>query len=836
VTIPIHRLDLRGDRAHSAAAVAEARQLEADRFLVLDNFAELPDHQRLYESLLAHDPVPTLCLAVGAPDDADDTDEEPADIAFTPAVLRRPIPLRPPGAGVVWIPDPACGDGQPPQEDALRPLVDLFTEPAVFDAVLEALVQVAEGVAVPALDVLEQCLSPSARGRVWREAIERLAGQETPVAAFVTGPPEDVPTPLAPLVSEEMPRSLAGHAWLVGRLRQRHETCGTALTAARDAFDTVRHPLAPLTGAVRHADLPTRMVEAADALDAYHAAAAETLKEGDVEGVRADRRARLFQLGINLPDSAEGSREPVGPALRSYTESHLRRGVSLRSAAARLAALAQRAIPVGSAARIARLEEACPAEDRARLRRPGPFPLGSPSRWVNAAESGAVALLAGLWPGAGWVFGPAAGLACAGVAAFLASRRPNRDADGRLDGGVADAGGRLAGGIAGGLAGAAAGQLLGPPLWLALTTLVLAVAGLVFLGQQWWTRAVDDWWNATDPERVAGWQTAIGDVLTEAAVRDWFFRDAREYCAATADTAAVTLHAMADTAERHATPDAPPAGRDDATFPNPDDPDDSRTADWDAEDAGDWGSGGDGGDWDSDGDGGDWATTGWDDWGDGPTGQTDQPEGNDSGAGAGPVPAATPTPTPTPPWLRRETGDGGKALVETLAGDLTAGAVHVLGGLWGGVEAAPENAGTQAVRERMTLLLDEERERLASNPGTPPSFAPDPGSRPGPAALFGLSDESVTALLAARAETPGRPLCARAHRNALSRDPAAARRVCFAPDAMRHGDRGHADGWDATGEDVVWTRSGRFTGVARLLPLRHGFVGAPRTRPEGPAS
>ncbi|SOD63242.1 hypothetical protein SAMN06297387_109185 [Streptomyces zhaozhouensis] len=806
MTVPIHRLDLREDPARAAAAVGEARRREADRFLVLDTFAGLPGHQLLYERLLAHDAVPTLCVAVGAPAD-------PEDIAAGRSVLRRPLPLRPPGAGVVWVPDPTCGDGRPEVEEALRPLVDLLAEPAVFDAVLLALSQVTEGVAVPALDVLEQCLTPAARGRVWRESIERLVGQEPPVAAFVGAGLDDVPAALVPLVEEGMPRGLAGHEWLRGRPRDRQDACTAALDAARDAFDVARHPLAPLTGAGRRVELPLRLEELADALDAYRETAVETLREGDLRDDRSDQRGRLFRLGVNLPETTEGSREPVGPALRSYTESRLRRGVSLRSTAARLAALAQRAHPVSSAARVPRLDEVCPAAGRARLRAPHPFPLGSPSPRVNALESGGVALLAGLWPVAGWALGPAVGLACVGVTAFLARGRPNRDLDGRLDGGVVGTEGRLAGGVAGGLLGALAGQLLGPPVWLAGLALALSVLGVLFLGQRWWVAGVDGWWEATGAEESRGWRTGIGEVLVTAAARDWFLRDAREHCAAVAATVAGTLHVMADAAERHATP-----GRADRPPP---------TADWAEPD--DWGTGGDfgtgpEGDGDEEWASGDWS--GWEEWE--PRAAQGPPGDGRPNGGAPPESGIEADP---PPWLRREAGDGGERLVETVAGDLTAGALHVLGGLWGTIEAAPENPATATVTARMTGLLDDEARRLDEDPASPPAFAPEAERlerRPGPAALFGLGGEPARALVARRAETPGQPLCGRAQRNALSRDPSAARRVCFAPESVRGGGSGGpSDGWDTAGEDMVWTGGGRFTGVARLLPLRRGFVGTP---------
>ena len=61
----------------------------------------------------------------------------------------------------------------------------------------------------------------------------------------------------------------------------------------------------------------------------------------------------------------------------------------------------------------------------------------------------------------------------------------------------------------------------------------------------------------------------------------------------------------------------------------------------------------------------------------------------------------------------------------------------------------------------------------------------------------------------------------------LSKDPGAARLVRFAPESARGAASRDplGDGrWDTAGNDVVWTLTGRFAGVLRLVPLSGGAV------------
>jgi hypothetical protein len=198
------------------------------------------------------------------------------------------------------------------------------------------------------------------------------------------------------------------------------------------------------------------------------------------------------------------------------------------------------------------------------------------------------------------------------------------------------------------------------------------------------------------------------------------------------------------------------------------------------------------------------------------------------GQGAGPP---EPAESAAPPWLWRETGDGGAELVRTLAGDLFDGVRGVLMPMWGTVERDPAAAGRLPVAGPVAGVLDEQRERLAEDPAVAPSFARDRKARPGSADLLGVGTARTAELLAGRGDDSQLTLCAFQHRWMLSKDPAAARRLRFAPEAVRR-DQGRElseHEWHALADDIVWTSTGRFAGALRLVPLRAGIVRAVRS-------
>ncbi|MFD7326227.1 hypothetical protein ACFV9D_34970 [Streptomyces sp. NPDC059875] len=774
------------------------------RFLVLDDADRLVAHQLLYERLSSHGPARVVCLAVGAPGQR---------------VLRRSLALRPPGAGVLWLLDD-------PDEGALRPLVDVLSTPEVFDAVLRALADVVQGVAVPSARVLEHDLTDEARARSWRQAVEGLAGPDVPAQAPAA---ETVPGELALLLDESVPRSLSDHDWLPvrGRAGALLRACEEALDDAVEGHARVRGPAGLLTGSGRSLDLPGDIERVAGALARFRTAVADAFAAAGGTRLTAEHRGNLRDRGIELPEMPrEISRAGIVPALRDHTHDLIGRRLPLRSVAARLAALSARTAPAGSAARLARLDEICGREKMNRLSAQHPFIAGG-SRSVAAAVTAVLAFLAGLWHGAGWALGPAVGVLSAFLAHLMLRRRPNRSPDGRLDGGGSTgAAPRLLGGLVGGAAGAGVGQLLGLPLWAGAVTLTVAVATVVALALRDWKRAVDDWWARVDPESAGRVLGEIHALVVTTAVHDWLFADVRHHCSDGAGAVARLLRGLAATADAYGYEDG---GEKEEPTNTPV----TGAAAWNWQD---------------------WADSAGDDaWSDVPedpppgtggrhTAFPDPAPDRASPPGPDPAPAAAPPVAPAPatgpptlgsapPWLERRYGDGGPALVDTLVADLVDGTVRILDSCWAGIERDPANAGRLPLDERLTELLHETRVRLerdvAASP--PPGGADrgerqDRGERPDAARLTGVAPDAVARLLAAD-DDPDRtvPLCGPEHLRMLSHDPSASRQVRFVPEAMRRGATGD-DIWRGTAEDVVWTRAGRHAGILRLVPLRGDVV------------
>ncbi|MFE4055539.1 hypothetical protein ACFXP3_04380 [Streptomyces sp. NPDC059096] len=840
-------LDLRhrGDPADAPAALhgevgdalARTRQSDVRRFLVLDDAAELVAHQLLYERLYAYGPAQVLCLAQGGGGDR---------------ALRRPHALSPPSAGVLWIPDVFAGaggrDGRSvplPEEadEALRPLVELLADAALFDTVLGELGEVLHGVAVPAAQVLEHDLTEEARTRAWRRTLENLAGQDVPAPVLVTeGSPgartetrarsgatapgsdagDSVPAGLGRFLGEVPTGLLADGSCLVpgGTAEEARLAADRALRDAEDGYEQVRRPTALFTPRARAVDLPERLEDLSRALGAYRDTIAGALSDGGGDRLRPEQRGRLLKRGIQLPELPEAPRADVGPGLRTYTERLLAYGLPLRSVAARLGALSDLSAPAGSAARLARLDEICPARRVAEPAVPPPFTVrGSP--FVHAAPVFLLAFVAGLWPGLGWALGPLTGFAAAALTLLMVRRRPSRSYDGRLDGGGGTRSGlRLVAGVAGGAGGALTGQLLDLPLWAGAAGLGTALVALGLLVARDWTVAVDLWWRDTETEFAADALVAVDALLVETVLHDWLFADARYHCSDGARAISLMVRGLAETVEERLTTAAAPAARGGAahtasrsTYSTDRTAGESFAQDGPAQQPGDsW-------NWDS------WGDSSADDgWSDGAA-DTEQAAPPEYDLPTDPWPSAAPA---DPPWLERERGDGGPALVDTLLADLAHGVRGILAGRWAAVERDPAEAGRVSLRRPLLDVLDEEHAVLLRDGATSaPHFARDPELRPGAAELLGVAADNAARLISTADEADEVvPLCAAEDRRMLSRDPMGIRRVRFAPEAMRRGteqDPAHDSGAGA-GEDVVWTPGGRHAGVLRLVPLRGEIV------------
>ncbi|WP_406863649.1 hypothetical protein ABZO31_25765 [Streptomyces sp. HUAS MG47] len=801
-------LDLRDPAADVQAALDVPQPGRDRRFIVVDDADRIVAHQREYEQLSSYGPARIVCLAVGANGER---------------TLRRSLTLRPTNAGVLWLLDPHGGGNRAGDPDAaLRPLVDVLAPPDVFDALLRALGGVVHGVAVPSVRLLEHDLTDEARARVWRQALERLAGPDAPAQ----GGGEPPPPALAPLLDDSLPASLAGHDWLPagGRAGARLRDCVAALADVVADCEQIRGPAGLFTGVSRAPDLPGGLERLAEALTRFRNTVADAFTAASGPRLTAEHRARIQEFGIALPElPPEVTRAGVVPGLRDHTEALVARPLPLRSVAARLAALSARSAPAGSAARLARLDELCDPGYLRHLARPVPFTAGG-SRPVAAVVTGVLAYLAGLWPLLGWGLGPVAGLLAAGLAVLVLRRRPSRSPGGRLDGGGSTgAAPRLFGGVLGGLAGAATGQFLGPPAWAGAAGLLVGVLTILLLAVRDWSRGVDDWWTRTDAEYAGRITRDVQALVAETAVHDWLFAEVRHHCSDASGTLAHLLRRLARTADDHnrpwtTAPSAPTAEKPPGASDSWDD-----WTDWDdAADA--W----------SDGSADAWDEPSGDTWSS-PGTASDRTDGRIDGPPDGPTPPHPTVPHPRrplhadtlPSWLERQLGDGGPALLDTLVDDLVQGTVLVLDGCWAGLERDPAGVTGDAFDAPMGQLLDDTHERLLRDAAaSPPRYAADPHDRPDAARLTGVATDRVARLVTAEDAEQTVPLCGPEHRRLLSQDPSAVRRVAFVPEAMRRdaGRDEQRDGRLGAAEDVVWTPGGRHAGVVHLVPLRADVV------------
>ncbi|ANZ15385.1 hypothetical protein SNOUR_10345 [Streptomyces noursei ATCC 11455] len=820
-------------RAAVAGQLGQAGLPEPDHplFLVVDTPAGLTGHQRQYELLTAYralGEIRILVLLVGsAPGSSADEDE-----AFPPdRQLVRPAVLRASGTGLLWAGDlrsarTALEQPAPDDPEALAVLVDVLSVPDLFLRVLDDVGSLPDAVAAPGVRLLEQDLPPEVRDRAWRDALTRFAGEDTepapglPVTAWSTA---ELPEPLRGLVAGRGGHDQR-HREPGGVADSAYRACADALDDAEDALTGLRAFPGLLSGSRRDA-FEADLDQARQALGDYRDLVGTALHSGGSSTTpsAAEAATRLAALGLRVP-SAEGVGERIGEGLREFAGKLLGRGLALRAVAQRFTGLAGRVEPVPGSAllpKLAGLSDArtgprggTPVSDAAAQpsgTRGGPLP--SPAMGLPAAAT--AGLLGALWQGPFMALAIAVPLVFVGVALVGASRlrgaqRPVRWAMGPR---IAAAGGAVAGVVV--------AYATEPPLWLSAAGLLAGLGAAVETARRLWRAAADSW---AAGHGIAALRRALEglDALLAEALREHWATEERMYCADAARSVAGMLRATADAADAEAMsePDRPAAAGVSGTEPPVGD-------DWlssasvlgtDVFAAAD--------DADSN-----WASLyAWD----------DAPSGNEPAEPAEQktsAPAADPWEDHTagvPRWLDRESGEGGPELVATLAGDLTDAALVAMKSYWGAVERG--QAGALAVRRTEKLvrdLLSTARRHLRRNGVlAPPPFVVEHRTRATSANLLGTDPHRVAELVGADADRRAVvQLSSPEQGTLLSRDPAAAVWIRFAPEAVR---AEVEKTWRTSGStqphEALWTSSGRYAGLIRLTPLRMGVVDTVRPR------
>ncbi|MEV4973363.1 hypothetical protein [Streptomyces scopuliridis] len=827
------QLDLRAGAAELDAApvlrAKVARQLglaglpEPDHplFLVVDTPAGLTDHQRQYELITAYraiGEVRVLILLVGsAPGSYAGEDE-----AFQPdRRLLRPALLRGSGIALLWAGDlrsarTALEQPAPDDPEALAVLVDLLSVPDVFLRMLDDLGSLPDAVAAPGVRLLEQDLPPEVRDRAWRDALTRFAGEDGIAGEDGAGVPD---LPVSAWSGVDLPEPLRGLVAGRGGHDQRHRVtggvaddayraCADALADAEDAQAGLRSLPGLLSGARREA-FEADLDQARRGLDGYRDLVGTALRGGGSGGApsTAEAAARLASLGLRVP-SADGVGERIGEGLREFAGKLLGQGLALRAVARRFTGLAGRVEPVPGSALLPKLADH--SADAVALRTAaGAVPMPGPLVAPVAAVAG---LLGALWQGPLAVLAVVVPLVFIAVAVLGAARLRGPGRPGRW------AMGPRVAAVGGAVAGVVVAYVAEPPLWLSTAGLLVGLGVAVETTRRLWGEAADFWAAGHGTAVLRGALEGLDGLLAEA-VRERWAAEERLYCADAARSVAGMLRATAAAADAEAVPEperpavadpagAAPAAEDDwLTSASALEPDAFGTAD--DEDT-------------------DWASAyAWDD---GPP--WDEPTG--TRGGARPADLLADRTAGVPRWLDRESGEGGPELVATLAGDLTDAALVAMAPYWGAVERG--QAGTLAVgrtEARVRELLSTARHHLQRNGVlAPPPFAAAHRTRTTSANLLGTDPHRVAELVGAEADRRIVVQLSSPEQGALlSRDPAAAVWIRFAPEAVR-GEVENA--WRTSGsgrpEEALWTSSGRYAGLIRLTPLRMGVVDTVRSR------
>ncbi|MEV4879352.1 hypothetical protein [Streptomyces cyaneofuscatus] len=807
------------DRVAEQQARAGLPEPDYPLFLITDTPAGLTDHQLQYELLAGYRAVGEtriLVLLVGsAPGSYADGKE-----AYLPdRRLVRPMTLRTPSTGLVWAGDlrsaPTALERPEPDDPAsLAVLVDLLSVPDVFLRVLEDLRKLPDSVAAPGVRLLEQDLPPEVRDRAWRDALTRFAGEDGGAGGPAAVPlPAQLPEPLRALVTGREGRG-PGHRQPNGPADLAHRTCADSLDRADEELVGLRAFPGLLSSARRNA-LEAGLRQARDDLGEFRALVERALQGGGsgAAAPTAEATARLGALGLRAP-AAGSTGERVGEGLRELARTLLDEGLALRSVAQHFTALAGRVEPVPGTALLHRLADHSEEAVTRGLATEYAAPPRTPAATLFLA--GAAGLLGGLWQ---WPALPAALLvplvfitvALLGARRLRSGRRTARWTVGP----------RVAA-VAGAAAGGAIAYAAAPPLWLGASGLLVGLGLTAEAVRRLWRDAADSWAAGRGTTAL---RTALDglDALLAELVREHWAADERLYCADAARSVAGMLRATAAAADAQAAPEPVTTAGAGSSDPYGDDDWLAAPSALEGEPAGTTDDGADDGDWA--------AAYAWDSGSvqdDEDLGPVDAPAPASYAAGPDTALVKGDGSTRAPRWLDREIGEGGPELVATLAEDLRRTAMAAMNPYWGAVERG--QAGALAVRrteERVRELLSAARHHLWRHGVlAPPPYPGEHRTRATAAGLLGTDSLRVAELVGRDTDRQAVVQLSSPEQGALlSRDPAAALWIRFAPQTLR--DEVEAS-WHKSGtppeEEALWTSSGRYAGLIRLTPLRIGVV------------
>lgn len=746
---------------------AGTMSVDADRVLVLDDAADLVAHRDAYERIFAGMYSKVVCVAVGSPVDGTVVLRRPGQLAGTDAATLWVGDVR----GTQWAPGRAPGVTLSPDDaDALVPLLDVLTQPEVFDQVLRTVTDMPKSIASPGMNVFVHRIRDDAVQRARVRAAQRLAGTEG-------GVDEPWPEPLASLADGKgAPAAAAGARECVrpdGAIGVKGAHAHQVFGRARERVASLARPLALYTVAGRRGrPLDAEIADAGGHLYEYRELVRQTVNRG-AAGFDADGRAWLEHVGVVVPEAPGLDTASVAGAMRERVALALDRQEGLRGLSERVRELADRMGPGPASTRTGEAEQACTDGFLTRYARPASFPA-TPANPAVVAAVVVGAFLAGLWPAFGIVGAVLAVLIAVGGQVAIALRRPDREGRGALPAAsVSSIVASTLTGIVGGVAGVVAGRAWDPPMGVGPLALVLGLALLLALPGVDWTLRVRAWERALDLGGATRALAALHGVLVRTVWNDWALAGPRRE----AVDRAIVLAALLEEAAKSLADDATSIEK---QF-----------------------TGGIGAD----------------------------PDPAPTGAGYRPGytpptrPGAPPAPN-APPASTRE--QAGVSLYETVLGDLVDALNAAFEPLWGLLERDPAEASRRGAQAEVRPVLAAYGDHLAHNGiQAPPSFARRLQERPHVGDAVGGDADRIAELLGQGPERPMLQLCAADEVILLDHVLTHSRSVRFAPRAVGPAVRDALRERRPTrpiDDELVWTGGGRMVGVLRMLPLLPGSV------------
>ncbi|WP_406287901.1 hypothetical protein [Embleya sp. NBC_00896] len=740
---------------------AGTRNVDADRILVVDAVDDLVAHRQAYERIFAGMYSKVVCVAVGSPVDGSIVLRRPGQLVGSDAATLWVGDVR----GTEWAPGRAPGVTLTPDDaDALGPLLDVLTQPEVFDQVLVGVTELPRSIAAPGMSVFVHRIRDDAVQRARIRAAQKLAGADG-------GMNEPWPEPLAALADgtgTALAATAGGSGECVrpdGMLGGMWGHANHGFTRARERLALFASPLA-LYGSAGRAGRPIgdEIADAARVLRDYRDQVRETVGRG-AGGFDADGKAWREHVGVVIPEPQGLATASVAGALYERTTAAFERPEGLRGFAERLRELAERIAPGAGTSRADEVDRTCSDGFLARYTRPADFPLGP----VDIKIAGSLLLgsfLAALWPAFGVVGAGLAVLLAILGPTLITLRRPDRKGRAALP---AEAlpmivvAGLIA--VVGVVGGWLTGRAWDPPVGVGPLALVLGLAVLLLLPGVDWMLRVRHWEHTLALGGALQALVALHAVLVRTIWNDWALAGPRREAVDRATVLAALLEETAKTLTEDA------AGIENRFAGDVSEPDPVTAT---------FGTGG-------------YSTPGR------------------------PAPPSTPPPQ-----------GAGASLYDTVLSDVVDGLHAAFEPLWPLLERDPAEASRHGVESELRPILHAYADHLAHNGvQAAPPFARRRQDRPHVGDAVGGDAERIAELLAHPPDRPMLQLCAADQLILLDHAPTNARSVRFAPRGVRPAVREalrerRAD--HVIDHELVWTGGGRLAGVLRLMPLLPGSV------------